>query len=382
MRADGGGAVSRLGKAVAIAGVAAVLAGAVACDGGTETDSEGLHLVNASATSNSNGLASFDVTVDGNDALLATFSTSDNSVVYVDTVTDPSGADVMVATDLWDDASHNVIGGIFPDKVVSLNWPGIPGESGLASGVYTVKVGLLDPDFYYVSGAAVTFDGALKADSSFDDGTLPVDIVYVGSAIDDPDVAAAMTDALAYWGEIYGAIGVTIDEQDFTYDGPDVMAAPSLGNGSDYVAIANSTRMRGVNVVVVSSIQNGEGLYGLAGGIPGPLASMSNSGVAVSIATNAGPDLVFSDGEIRILGETLAHETGHFTGLFHPVESSFDTWDGLDDTADCANQNACIDALGSNLMFPFPVCDGNSCIPQNELTDQQGAVTNRYAAVE
>ncbi len=48
---------------------------------------------------------------------------------------------------------------------------------------------------------------------------------------------------------------------------------------------------------------------------------------------------------------------------------------------DCGSEIECMQALGGNLMFPFPVCDSISCVPQVVLTNQQGGVANRYTGV-
>jgi hypothetical protein len=67
---------------------------------------------------------------------------------------------------------------------------------------------------------------------------------------------------------------------------------------------------------------------------------------------NAGGDGTFSDGDIALYGEVLAHEVGHFVGLCHPVERGYDYWDALDDTPECRSVSSCESILGMNLMFP------------------------------
>ena len=68
-------------------------------------------------------------------------------------------------------------------------------------------------------------------------------------------------------------------------------------------------------------------------------------------------------------------------GLFHPVETTYDLWDALDDTEKCTNENECEDDLGANLMFPWPVCDSSGCVSQNQLTPEQQGVMHRYSGV-
>jgi hypothetical protein len=112
------------------------------------------------------------------------------------------------------------------------------------------------------------------------------------------------------------------------------------------------------------------------------------SAVAVSIFAAAGSNGRFSTDDIRLLGETIAHESGHQMGLFHPVDFSGSIVvgsDPLDDTEECSFFTECVNSqsLISNLMFPNPISDtSGSFIPQNRLTEQQRGVLNRYLAVE
>jgi hypothetical protein len=71
----------------------------------------------------------------------------------------------------------------------------------------------------------------------------------------------------------------------------------------------------------------------------------------------------------------MAHEVGHFQGLMHPVESSYETWDALGDTPECGGPNACERDVGNNLMFPYTVLGIG---PQEELTPDQTGVIMHY----
>ena len=106
------------------------------------------------------------------------------------------------------------------------------------------------------------------------------------------------------------------------------------------------------------------------------------SGVLISADLAAGPNGEFSPEERRLLAETMAHEVGHYLGLFHPVETTWETWDVLDDTPTCDDEFECVEELGGNLMFPFPVCAGFTCTPQENITEDQRTVLNRYVGVD
>jgi hypothetical protein len=156
-----------------------------------------------------------------------------------------------------------------------------------------------------------------------------------------------------------------------------------VGTSTDYLAIANATAVRSVNVVLIpGGILDLPDVLGMSGGIPGPLLPFDNKAVTVSLGEHAGSDLRFTPAEARLLGETIAHEVGHYLGLFHPVESIDLTFhDALADTPDCTTVDECEDLLGSNLMFPYPVCDVSGCLGQGDVSDAQGSALNRYAGV-
>jgi hypothetical protein len=116
------------------------------------------------------------------------------------------------------------------------------------------------------------------------------------------------------------------------------------------------------------------GVLGVSAGIPG----------AAGVHGSPGTGLVFSADNLRgaggatLVGQVLAHEFGHFIGLFHTTESQGGGTDQLDDTPVCDIRNTslqnCPDA--SNLMFPtalfrnfLEVSDGQILIARaNPLT--------------
>ena len=105
----------------------------------------------------------------------------------------------------------------------------------------------------------------------------------------------------------------------------------------------------------------------------------------MSWVAHAGSNGTFSESEILLMGETMAHEMGHYIGLFHPVEDGWVYFDALEDTVTCNSWEQCDNRLGDNLMYPYPVCTGfsfDSCGRQDVLTAEQAGVQNRYLGVE
>lgn len=105
-----------------------------------------------------------------------------------------------------------------------------------------------------------------------------------------------------------------------------------------------------VNVFLINdfNISEAPGVLGVSSGIPGMAGLHGNS--------SAG--LVFSSASLgennKQLGQTMAHEIGHFLGLRHTTEHNFLGHDPITDTPECLNPNLagfCPDS--DNFMFAF-----------------------------
>ncbi len=116
-----------------------------------------------------------------------------------------------------------------------------------------------------------------------------------------------------------------------------------------------------INIFLVSNISQ-FGVLGIAGGIPGPqlLQGTSHSGIVVN--TFGGLSYLTGD-MIRVQGDTMAHELGHYLGLFHTTEWAGTQFDPLSDTPECSravydsdgdglvSSDECKTVDGPNLMF-------------------------------
>ena len=141
---------------------------------------------------------------------------------------------------------------------------------------------------------------------------------------------------------------------------------------------------------------DGLSILGLSGGVPGPpiLQGTRRSGVTVNmgsyLAALSGGDQMMIDEASRELEIIMAHESGHFLGLYHTVERNglalpdgeIQGEDPLSDTTTCPDSAdadmdgrlspaECAGMGADNLMFWSPGNDSRA------LTSQQGQIVGR-----
>jgi len=138
------------------------------------------------------------------------------------------------------------------------------------------------------------------------------------------------------------ANGIIMDVEPFTViaDGRFNMVPGSFQEPltNELVAMGDPTQ---INMFFVESFSGagGSSLLGLAGGIPGPMGLVSNrNGVLINAtATFTAANLPFWS---RTTAEIAFHEMGHYLGLYHTTEQTFNAFDVLTDTPECADENA------------------------------------------
>jgi len=313
------------------------------------------------------------------------FMVTGESARYVglERLKDPNG-DVVLRWQDWWDSEFSLTDAFFGyERTTAFNWPIRDVDAGLIPGTYIAEINTTNNNGAYIGNEAVTVSVHKKADPDFQGGDVELHIIWADGVQDDADVVSAVEGAVERWREIWGAVGISLNE---TFH--DSSLDPSLGfTYTGDAAIASQTEDFGEDAMVLivgEQILDETDTFGISAGIPGTLAASEMTFVVVSWLTHAGADAAFSDEEIQIMGETMAHECGHYAGLYHPVEFGFEYWDALDDTSQCGGYNGCENQLGDNLMFPYPVCDyyGNGgCVAQENLTGQQQSVMNRYMGV-
>ena len=333
------------------------------------------------STTRPNGLGRVLIDVqEGESSFTLSSRVEDPLEVFVRRLTDPTGVDVLIASDLTN-GSFSKTNAVFIDQVSTLNWPVSDADGPLIPGRYEVELGVVDADLRFVREPALV-DILLKQDADLQNGTLNVVVFYTDGLEQDSDLVRAVDAAKVIWQQIYALAGVQVT---FTTNflNENGLLPPAFGEDDRIADISSSTAARSISLILSDVIEIEDfDVLGIAGDIPGPLIPTARSAVQLSMSSAAGDDGQFDELDTRILAETMAHETAHFLGLFHPVErDSWDHWDVLEDTAQCDNEQPCVEDLGSNLMFPFPVCGFSDCTAQSELTADQRSVLNLAVAV-
>ena len=243
-----------------------------------------------------------------------------------------------------------------------------------------------------------------RFDSNLSSGSLQINIFRVGATGASSEVASAIDQAIEVMQGIYSSqAGINVSVSTFEIPGPENLPNPITGDPF-YRSASAAAPAPAVNIFVASDVAVGSDsgtVLGVAGGLPAPTIPSSRSATAVSILAAAGADGTFNAQEIRLMGETFAHEVGHYLGLFHPVELGVflvSDSDVLPDTPECFTFIDCVanPVLVKNVMFPMPVpqevadilneilnlLETGGTVPQDTLTPEQAAVMNRNILVD
>ena len=349
------------------------------CDGATDVE-----VCTASATSDGDGVIEATVPVDGERAFLLTGVADSGSTVAVASLWDPDDKEIVDWYDwvVGDHADESLTYSFFVASDTVFNWPIREVDGSLQHGVYTLGLGTYDTgkEPHVAGDVPVALTLHKNHGSGYTGGTVHALVVYADGLGDDLVVTKGTEAAVEVWRDVWAAFGITLDEEFVTSDIDPALPWPGTG-GPEMENAAEQGDGTQVIVIVGETIDGGLDYLGVSGNIPGTLVPTQRTGTVVSWLSNAGTDGQFDDVEIQIYGETLAHEVGHYVGLFHPVETTYDLWDALDDTEKCTNESQCETDLGANLMYPWPVCTFSGCVSQNQLTPEQQGVMHRYSGV-
>jgi hypothetical protein len=348
-----------------------------ACEGQDLPDvSDGPGVVRSyeSGRTDGDGLYTVPVAVEGGVSRFMVTGWTDE-LVNVEEVRDPSGRVVVSWLD-WYYEDEGLTWAFFEEPVSAINWPVREEDGPLQDGVWEVVLATTDNGEYLPN---IGIEAAVHrvVDDNPAVGKVKVRIVYADGIDADEHVVGSVETAVERWREIWAAKGLTLverydtsalrDDLPFAYSGGTDVQREAAAGGDDELML-----------VIGELFPDGVETLGVSGGLPGSLEATGFKFVCVSWLAHAGQNALFDDDERNIMGETMAHEIGHFMGLFHPVEGSFDSWDALQDTPRCTAESACGTALGANNMYPYPLCDFRTCQPQGDVSQDQKGVLQRH----
>lgn len=352
---------------------------------------DGFRKYTCSGTLKSNGM-NIKIPIESTDGsfLVAMNSTAN---IAVDELTDPQKEVLIHAVD-WYQSANRYSNGILPVSPETVfNYPVQSDDTPVEEGTYTANIIAIDDEGFLLDDVDATVTVHVSDDTNFDQGTIPIRILFTQESATDSSIQNAMQSALTHARSFLTPLGVVPDYITETGDylsQLDTVPDPISDTENTFIPLREVVEEGEVLLVVVDQINlndTGTALHGIAGGIPGALTDGNRGIILVSWVSHAGGDASFSDSEIRLFGETIAHEMGHYLGLYHPIDDSegvqenFDLYDNLADTPQCTTTAECEPLLGNNLMFPYPICFTNSCMPQDTLSREQVGILQRYTGV-
>lgn len=253
------------------------------------------------------------------------------------------------------------------------------------AGAYTLRL-------YVDAGqpATVTCNAVYRMQAAADAATIDINLVFVGvdgvvenlnatSAEASQPLQDALSELKTLWAQAGLEIG-TISYSDMTA-GADTYT--TIDDDTEFGDLLRTVPddSRTVTFFFVQSITSDDGatILGLSAGPPGTAAvgGTSKSGVIVTVS------MFNDDGGASDMARLMAHEGGHFLGLYHTNEKDGSGWDPIDDTPTCNDSNGdgtlssseCGGSGAENLMW------WASSDSATELSSDQGWVVRRSAAV-
>ena len=266
------------------------------------------------------------------------------------TLTDPGGATFF---DHWNAPSGTPFRGTTHDDMVPFMIPNSP-DADLSGGTWGASV-WVESGFSNLNCKMVSRVGSIGSE-------VVLDVVFVG--VDDYGLSQATAGSDTNWQAVEAEVvrqlqtaGLTASFQysDFGGSVDTYRAIDGYGEFNDLLRTGNGDGLQVVTLFIVESIalEQGTTTLGKSGGPPGAatIAGTSKSGV-VAVGADVGTDPTLT-------AKIIAHELGHYLGLWHTTERDGSSHDPLSDTPQCTddggdgvmNSSDCGGKGAENTMF-------------------------------
>ena len=268
-------------------------------------------------TGNGYKIGSFVVPSNGLSFTLSIFS-DNNSLVYFASLTDPDASNLLDNT-----STPNIYAQTSGFGALSYGGGSmlVPYSSSFSAKAGTWSFIASNNDRVYLG---------LRTGSTPSSTTISIQPYITGTTWSASDISAALT----VMSNIYSTNGITLTIKDtITISESQYSTISSSFSNSTTSALISQGSTDTVNLFFVEDQLSGESAaYGVSGGLPGPtgIASSWNGVLNFLTAHATGTTL-----NTQLLGETAAHEMGHWLGLYHTSESTGISFDPLSDTAEC-----------------------------------------------
>jgi hypothetical protein len=269
---------------------------------------------------------------------------------YLTKFVTPAGRDLIEAGQFVTRGARELPG------LVTWMYPNAPGVVP-APGTYRLLIRAEDGSGGHVDSEDLDIRMYLKQTLVETSCGLSLDFLVADDAIVAEDVDGLVDGLVAALKTQYAAASVGIVDakrssiylptSELDLGGNPVLVINSVGDVMDAARASGKVRSQAVHIMLVRSL--GADLRGYSMGLPGPMGSdVATSVVLVS-------SRAFADGagilDVAAMAETVAHELGHYLGLYHTSEGDRTFHDPIDDTVECTVTD-CPAAFWDNLMTP------------------------------